>query len=467
MFTSKVRDLREKYPFFVYDGYLFEQKNNDLEMRFNFSAPPDLKFESVVFLKNIEESRLKEIKKEVLDNLVFHIGLSEMVSYWKAVCSPEIIIKAGYLNNKQLSWWHKQILAGMGEYFFENQINFTSPNFLSIKNEANSQYSHNIFKDNLDNKVIVPVGGGKDSLVTLGAIKKSHFRVNSLILNNNRQVEIANKSSEVAGFHKPIVIERFLDKNLIDLPKEKYLNGHTPFSLYLAFVSVLAAVIFNYKYIALSNETSANEESVVYLGRKINHQYSKSFEFEKDFNGYSGEYLAKEVKYFSFLRPLHEIQIVRLFAKHREFYKSFSSCNISLAKNNIGWCSSCSKCLFVFVMLYPFVSLGDIVEIFGINLLDQASFLSELESLVGMSDQKPFECVGTKEEVKIGLYLSWQKNKELGVEQPVLLNYFENEIMTKEQNWQQRANNLLNSWNSNNLLPPEFGEILKKEVQGV
>ena len=69
----------------------------------------------------------------------------------------------------------------------------------------------------------------------------------------------------MAGFENTNIIEvyRTIDKNLIDLNKEGFINGHTPFSAMLAFFSYFIAYILGKRYIALSNESSANESNVV------------------------------------------------------------------------------------------------------------------------------------------------------------------------------------------------------------
>ena len=67
---------------------------------------------------------------------------------------------------------------------------------------------------------------------------------------------------------------------MLQLNSEGYINGHTPFSAIVAFSSVLTAALNGQKYITLSNENSANESTV--KDSKVNHQYSKSYEFELD-----------------------------------------------------------------------------------------------------------------------------------------------------------------------------------------
>ena len=125
---KKVDVLRKKYPKFVYEGYSYEIFRNDLKIFFDFRISPDIEFHPQLVIKNIE----KKIPQD-LDNFIFHLGLMEIPSYWKAACSPTIEIKAGYLSKEQIDWWHDFILNGMGQFFYENQINFTKPNFLKIK----------------------------------------------------------------------------------------------------------------------------------------------------------------------------------------------------------------------------------------------------------------------------------------------------------------------------------------------
>src|SRR5699024_1564771 len=126
------------------------------------------------------------------------------------------------------------------------------------------------------------------------------------------------------------------DKNLLELNSKGFLNGHTPFSAMVAFLSYLTAYLLGKKYIALSNEDSANESNV--KNEKINHQYSKTLEFENDFREYQERYLKAEVDYFSMLRPISELQIAYLFSKLEKYHKVFKSCNVGSKKEPWYWC---------------------------------------------------------------------------------------------------------------------------------
>ena len=98
----KFIELQKKYPQFVYDKYNYKIKGKDLEISFIFNVTPDIKFSPKIIIENINKSRIKKIRESTLDNLIFHLGLIEMISYWKATCSPKIIIKAAALKNKAL-----------------------------------------------------------------------------------------------------------------------------------------------------------------------------------------------------------------------------------------------------------------------------------------------------------------------------------------------------------------------------
>ena len=196
-------------------------------------------------------------------------------------------------------------------------------------------------------------------------------------------------------------ITRVIDKNLLELNKQGFLNGHTPFSAIVAFTSYLMAYLTNRKYIILSNEGSANEPTII--GTDINHQYSKTYEFEKDFYEYTKKYFKIDIKYFSLLRPIKEIQIAYLFSKYKDYHKVFRSCNVGSKTNPWKWCLNCPKCLFVFIILRAFLPLNEMIDIFGENLLDKKELEKEFLELIGQSDAKPFECIGTIDEVKYAM----------------------------------------------------------------
>lgn len=462
----KLEILRKKYKKFVYHNYSYKISKNNLEIFFDFRIEPDIFFKPKIVVENVNRTKIEKVGESVLNNLIFQLGLIEMLSYWKATCSPEIEIKSGSLNRSQTQWFKDLMINGMGQFFYENRIDWKIAKTLKILSDKKKAKDLKVFEKRLSSKILLPIGGGKDSIVSLELLRKEFKDITCFSLN---PTDAAKKIIKIGNCKKTIIVKRKIDSKLLELNRKGFLNGHTPFSAYLAFLTVLIGVIFDKKYIALSNERSSNEGNVKYLGKTINHQYSKSFDFEKKFRNYSKKYLAKDIEYFSFLRPLYEIQIAKLFSKYFDKYGTvFLSCNEAYKtysgkkKPMKKWCGHCSKCLFVFAILYPFVKTKKLIKIFGQNLFEKKGLLSLMKELIGESRFKPFECVGTKKESLIAFYLSWEKAKK-EKNYPYLLKYFEDKILIKHPNLRNEAERLMGSWFEQNSLSAQFKNLLRAE----
>ena len=442
------KELRKKYPEFIYESYSWKLKEKDLHISFCFRAE-EIKFNPLIVIKNVS---LKKIDKAVLNNLVFNLGMIEMFSYWKAVCSKKIIVKAGFLDRKQINWWKDILLKGMGQYFYENKIDFTSPDFIEIISLGKEKLK----KGKVSGKgILIPIGGGKDSAVTLELLKNFKKDIDCFALNPISNIK---EMFKVSGYKNMIVVERDIEKKLLLLNKKGYLNGHTPFVAYLSFLTVLVSVLFNKKFIVFSNEDSSNEGNVKWLGREINHQYSKTYDFEKKFRNYCSNYLAGGLEYFSILRLMYEVQIAKVFSYMKNYFPIFLSCNESQktasgTKKKTGkWCGACSKCLFVYMALYPFIPKEELLSIFKEDLFEKKELLETLKELIGEREVKPFECVGTRKEALVALYLSYKNTGELSY----LLKYFEKNILPKHKNWERMVVEVMDHWNKKNFIPKYF-----------
>lgn len=441
---DKYNELRNKYDTFIYDSYEIEELENTTKITYNFIVPSLTQYKPTL-----------EVKKFKIDsftkNLIFHIGLVELVSYWKATCSKNVIIKAGYINKEQIEFFKKLYFYGLGELFYTNGITPNYDDFINIKCELKEQ---NIEIPNyVGNGNLIPIGGGKDSNVTL-EIMKSDFEDNLCFIINPKQVTLSCAQTSGYSNEKIVTVKRTIDKNLIELNKQGFINGHTPFSALVAFLSYFNAYITGKKYILLSNESSANESNVD--GTKINHQYSKTYEFECDFNEYTKKYFKIDIKYFSLLRPLSEYQIAMLFSNYEKYHKIFKSCNVGSKKEPWHWCCSCPKCLFVYIILSPFLYKEKLIEIFGEDLFEKEYLLDIFIELTGYGKTKPFECVGTYEEVRYAITKTISKLDK----QPYLLKYYKEHFELENLN-----KNLENKYNRENNLNPYFENLLKSELK--
>jgi uncharacterized protein with ParB-like and HNH nuclease domain len=138
--------------------------------------------------------------------------------------------------------------------------------------------------------------------------------------------------------------------------------------------------------------------------------------------------------YFSLLRDMYEIEIAKLFSQAKRYFPVFSSCNnnfkvIEQNKTTTDrWCLHCPKCAFVFSVLYPFITKNEVLMIFGRDIYNDESLLSLFQELLGYSGHKPFECVGTNEEVIFSMYLSVELYLEDGRQLPFILDFFHTTI---------------------------------------
>jgi hypothetical protein len=357
--------LRKKYTHFHYLRYAFDVQNNCVFMQFFFQTE-NLIFSPKMTLKLGKYAQ--KMKKSEMEGLVFNIGLIELISYWKAVCSPQIVIHDYAMDEKQQNWWKKLYYKGLGEFFYQNEIDCTLNDFVqfSFTDEA-KPYSHLNFKEvEFSQQVIVPIGGGKDSVVTLEELRQKNGVIPFIINPRGATLDCAN----VAGFNnldEIVILDREIDKNLLTCNKQGFLNGHTPFSAMLAFYTLLVSYATNTREIALSNEASANEATV--LGTEVNHQYSKSLEFETDFRQYVQHYMGNGAHYYSFLRHFSELQIAEKFAQYPQYFPVFRSCNAGSKENR--WCCNCPKCLFAYIILAPFIDKKTRLQIFGEDLLNK------------------------------------------------------------------------------------------------
>ena len=455
---EKFLELRNKHKEFIYDSYKVFEDSEYICIEYKFEIPdlkiftPSIKIKKKsLIVNNIENN------KEYVNHLVFHIGMIELISYWKCVCSPNVIIKCGKINDEQIKWFKKLYFYGLGELFFTNNIKTNINEFMNIICEGEKDYSSvEVNNNNFSFKnYIIPIGGGKDSVVTLELLKSKENKL-ALIINPK---PVTLKCAELAEIEadKIIEVKRVIDKELLDLNSKGYINGHTPFSSVLAFISYLVAFLTGREYIALSNESSANESNVD--GEKINHQYSKSYEFEKDFEEYSKKYLKLPIKYFSFLRPLNELQIAMIFSRYENYHKVFKSCNVGSKGEVWKWCCECPKCLFAYIMLSTFLYKEKIVNIFGKDMFEDKNMEETFIDLIGKGKNKPFECVGTYEEVNCAISKTIKNIEEKGEKLPYLL-----ELYKENYKIEDISEELLKRYNNENNLSEEQEKILKGAI---
>jgi hypothetical protein len=212
-----------------------------------------------------------------------------------------------------------------------------------------------------------------------------------------------------------VLVVRSLDSKIFDLNASGALNGHVPVSAYYAFAAQLVAVMEGFGAIIASNERSASSVNLQADELEVNHQWSKGMRFESLFQQWQMRQLSYVPAYFSLLRPLSELQIAQAFSRYPLHFTYFSSCNRNFRQHGRDssdrWCGRCSKCLFVFCMLAPWLSDTELHRIFADNFLSIEGNLPTLAELLGLQGHKPFDCVGTPEEVAAALWMCYSQGR--------------------------------------------------------
>ena len=445
---KKFQELRKRANKFIYKSYEIQYDENQIALKFHYQL--DEEGNITDFYHKLSIAKNKKISTDFeMQNIVFHIGMAEAISYYKIAVPQKFIIECGSLNGEQKNWFAKLYFNGLGEFIYLNNINVTQEELVHFSSTCKDEAFGKISVKTQEN-IIIPIGGGKDSLVSYELLKEEFpealmFSMNPIVASK----EILKKHPQ-----NSIELKRELDlEKIFDFNKRGYLNGHIPFSSIVGFISIWLGLLYKTKYIVLSNESSANEENIIYNGQKINHQYSKSIEFENDFRHYIAKFVTDDVEYFSFLRPLDEIHIAQLFATFaKEHFFTFRSCNVGSKRNE--WCGKCPKCLFTYIMLCNYIQDAVLEKIFAKNMLDDEQ-LQELFDALSQSDAvKPFECVGTYDEVNYALSKKYKAYSQATL--PCLLKYY----TPKNINY-----NLHVDYNGQNNLPQKFKKILKRHVE--
>ena len=410
---------------FYFTWYDFDPTT--LKASFFYSFDHEINFTETIDFVCPEFTPINTIDSEIMHTLLFHLSLAIGISYYKLYPTQNLVIESWSLTEDQKAFWKTFYIQGLGEFFFRNNL---SPVWLINFINGTKITPQKPFSSSSQIPMIA-IGWGKDSIVSIELIKKLNIPFYTSTFGKDYYLH------KVVGdkiWAPRLLMVRTIDPLLFDMNQQGYYNGHVPISGIIAFVLTTAAYLYNYKYIIMSNEKSANEGNTVMDGIEINHQRSKSYQFESDFSEYIKKYLSPDVEYFSLLRGIYELKIAKLFSKYSEYFDIFSSCNNNfkiIEKNKTTAhrrCWHCPKCAFVYTTLRPYLNDEDTQNIFGQELYDNRKLFTTYKELLGIDGIKPFECVGTNEEVTYAMYL-YYKTIENNSQIPPIMEIFKNEIL--------------------------------------
>ncbi len=387
--------MNRKATVFEFTSYQFEPEKKQAIFYYAtvFEDGETIHWTEIIILPKIARS---PTPRNLLESLHIILG----ISYYKFHCATSVKLRYA-LTKQEADFWNTVYKKGLGEFFYKNNLDPSiSPKFPFNKIEKSAP---RFMIHDSSSKCLVGIGGGKDSIVVAELLKQHGFDITAFVTETAESTLInkVTETMEVSG----LKIRRILDPKV----HEKHLyNGHIPVSAIYAFLGIFSCILYGYKYFIVGNEHSSNFGNTKYKGLQVNHQWSKSFEFEMLFSDYVKSFISPNVQYFSLMRPFYEIRIVKMFAKlGKKYFPYFSSCNKNFKiKNSLTdalWCGQCAKCVFAFALLSAFLNKKEWLGIFGKDLNKDESLKPLFKDILGQGTMKPFDCVGTFEEAKTAL----------------------------------------------------------------
>ena len=347
------------------------------------------------------------------------------VSYYKAAVPGEIRIDGYAIDAGTAALLEDLYLHGLGEFAYRNGLNLHGRIRFPVGG-ASAPTSSGVAAVGFDNRLavqpaptkapaiglrehaLVAIGGGKDSLVSIEALRELGVEQTVTWIGGSQLIAACAARTGLPTLN----IGRQLAPQLFDYNRQGAWNGHIPVTAVNSAILVFAAVLLGFDQVVFSNERSASYGSQIMLPDgsgtgEVNHQWSKGWAFESAFGDHVQRHVAADLRYYSLLRPLSELAVARQFARSDRYDAWFSSCNRNFhllgERPAARWCGVCPKCHFVFLALAPFMPKPRLTAIFGRNLLDDPDQAAGYDALLEYQDHKPFECVGEGRESRAAM----------------------------------------------------------------
>ena len=337
------------------------------------------------------------------------------VSYYKAAVPPEIRIEAYDIDAATAALLTSVYENGLGEFAYRNGLSLRGKihfpvgesGLKSLPQEASAPVGGTSVPklSPAIPKALVAIGGGKDSLVSIEALRAAGVEQTVTWVGGSPLIAACAARTGLPTLN----IARALSPLLFELNRRGALNGHIPVTSVNSAILAVAALLHGHDQVVFSNERSASYGSLIPGTGEVNHQWSKGWDFERDFAAYLRSHVAADLRYYSLLRPFSELAVARQFARLDHYDAYFSSCNRNFhllgERPAQRWCGVCPKCHFVFLALAPFMPKPRLMGIFGRNLLDEPEQAAGFDALMEYRDHKPFECVGEGRESRAAMEL--------------------------------------------------------------
>ncbi|MBX9399694.1 endonuclease domain-containing protein [Lysobacter sp. BMK333-48F3] len=342
---------------------------------------------------------LDDARRTAVERMLRLLHLIAGVSYYKAAVPPEIRIDGYAIDSDTAQLLELIYVNGLGEFAYRNGLDLHGKIRFPVGADAQPQAPALGLREH----ALVAIGGGKDSLVSIEALRRLGVEQTVTWVGGSQLIAACAQRTELPTLN----LGRALAPQLFELNRQGAYNGHIPVTVVNSAIMALAALLHGADQVVFSNERSASYGSLIEGTGEVNHQWSKGWACEQAFGDYLQRHVAADLRYYSLLRPLSELAVARQFARSDRYDAHFSSCNRNFhilgERPASRWCGVCPKCHFVFLALAPFMTKPRLVGIFGRNLLDDPAQTGGYDALLEYRDHKPFECVGEGRESRAAM----------------------------------------------------------------
>ena len=365
-------------------------------LTFRYALDDSVSFTETVTFETPPEQRVDPVGPG-FERALLHLHVAAGTSYYKTAAPAEVVVEGESLSEAEVDFHRHLYDDGLREFAVTNGLPVPRP--ATVVPGRGVAGHPRPPEGALPSGLVVPIGGGKDSMVLIEAVR--HLAPRLIAVNPH---PLVHELVAEAGLDL-LVVRRHLDPGLADLHEAGAMNGHVPITAIVSLIVVAGAFVYGYDTVAMAVERSASEETVTVDGVAVNHQYSKSRAFELLLDDLVRTSIAPELTYASALRPYSELAISRTFARLDRYHGTFCSCNAAFrqhADHNDRWCGHCPKCRFVGLMLAPFLEPAELTAIIGVDMFADPDQVDGFAALMSAAD-KPFECVGERRESAVAL----------------------------------------------------------------
>jgi UDP-N-acetyl-alpha-D-muramoyl-L-alanyl-L-glutamate epimerase len=369
--------------------YVLKVRGRTLEHSFIFDQPTT--------------ALLRDADLGEMQGLLACLGLLMTPLYFRLGDFASVHCEIAGLDDASTGLFEDVIRNSLGEFRMRVGLDPLRPVKITSKSESPPEPA---FRRNPSGKAILMNGGGKDTAVSAELAKALQIPFVWCTYDKN----IARTNVALAsGVEDEISFTMRRDPSLKEASRYPPSSGHFPVIQILSGVGALLAYLYGFRYVIFGNEYSADFGNLTHRGMEINHQYGKSTAFATAFNDIMKRCALRDADCFSILRPFYDIAVGRLLARFPAYHDKFISCNRDGHNNQ--WCKRCSKCAWTFLVLYPFLAEDQVIGIFGENLFYREIIRREIWNLA-VGSIKPWDCVGTQEEVRLALALALERMPE-------------------------------------------------------